>query len=215
MDPSPVRFTLEPLNETCFVLASDAPRDMHALTAYWLQHPPPWLLNLTPIEQQCMIEVSPDMDRWQLQRIIQQAYNDVANTPQVLLQQHTLTINTDGALDIDTVMIHSGMAASEIYHMLAAQPLTVEAVGFAPGFAYLGRIPEKLQLPRMATPRTHVPAGSFAIASHYAAVYPQASPGGWHILGLCDAVLFAPESDKPNTLAVGDSVQLAFTGGLV
>ncbi len=62
--------------------------------------------------------------------------------------------------------------------------------GFAPGFAYLTGLDPALELPRRATPRTRVPAGSVAIAAAYSAVYPTASPGGWHLIGRTAAVLF-------------------------
>jgi KipI family sensor histidine kinase inhibitor len=55
--------------------------------------------------------------------------------------------------------------------------------GFAPGFAYLSGLDSSLQLPRRNTPRTRVPAGTVAIAATYSAVYPQESPGGWHLIG--------------------------------
>ena len=69
--------------------------------------------------------------------------------------------------------------------------------GFAPGFAYLRGLDPALHLPRRATPRTRVPAGAVAIADTYAAVYPSASPGGWHLLGHTDARLWDAEREPP------------------
>jgi KipI family sensor histidine kinase inhibitor len=83
----------------------------------------------------------------------------------------------------------------------------VGAIGFAPGFAYLGMLDARLVLPRRSTPRTHVPAGSVAIAEQQTAIYPQASPGGWHLLGLCPWPMFSLAGTAPCRLALGDRVR--------
>ena len=80
-------------------------------------------------------------------------------------------------------------------------------LGFAPGFAYLGELPERLRVPRLATPRVRVPAGSVAIASAMSAVYPHASPGGWRILGRTDTALWDPAATPPARLRPGDKVR--------
>jgi KipI family sensor histidine kinase inhibitor len=79
-------------------------------------------------------------------------------------------------------------------------------VGFQPGFAYLGDLDERLRLPRRDTPRAAVPAGSVAIALHHTAVYPSASPGGWHIIGRTDVGVFDAQSGKA-LFAPGDRVR--------
>ena len=83
--------------------------------------------------------------------------------------------------------------------------------GFAPGFAYLTGLDPALQLPRRATPRTRVPAGSVAIAAGYSAVYPTTSPGGWHLVGHTDAVLFDADRDPPALIAPGTTVHFVPT----
>ena len=79
--------------------------------------------------------------------------------------------------------------------------------GFAPGFGYLTGLPDDLHVPRRATPRTRVPAGSVALAGPYAGVYPQASPGGWQLVGRTDAVLFDVDRDPPALLMPGTTVR--------
>lgn len=84
----------------------------------------------------------------------------------------------------------------------------VDFFGFAPGFAYLTGLPVHLHLPRRATPRTKVPAGAVAIAASYSAIYPQASPGGWHLLGTTEVELFNPsQAHRPSLLQPGDRVR--------
>lgn len=84
---------------------------------------------------------------------------------------------------------------------------TVGFCGFAPGFGYLRGLDPRLHLPRRATPRASVPSGSVAIAAEFAAVYPRASPGGWHLLGRTDAILFDPRRDPPSLLSPGTRVR--------
>lgn len=83
--------------------------------------------------------------------------------------------------------------------------------GFAPGFGYLTGLDPILHVPRRATPRTRVPAGSVAIAEAFSAVYPTASPGGWQLLGRTDVVLFDPSRTPPALLAPGTRVRFVPT----
>lgn len=83
----------------------------------------------------------------------------------------------------------------------------VNAIGFAPGFAYLGDVPTTIATPRLATPRARVPKGSVGIAGVQTAVYPATSPGGWNIIGNCPIPLFDLSKQPVMPLSVGDSVQ--------
>jgi KipI family sensor histidine kinase inhibitor len=93
--------------------------------------------------------------------------------------------------DLDHLAAIVGVDVDAIIAMHAGQTYAVEMMGFAPGFAYLtGLDPRLAALPRRATPRTRVPAGSLAIAGGYTAVYPFDSPGGWHLIGRVDEAMF-------------------------
>jgi KipI family sensor histidine kinase inhibitor len=91
--------------------------------------------------------------------------------------------------------------------VLRETEFVVAFCGFAPGFGYLTGLPEHRQLPRLATPRTRVPAGSVALAGPYAGIYPHSSPGGWLLVGRTDAVLFDLDSDPPALLTPGTQVR--------
>jgi inhibitor of KinA len=80
-------------------------------------------------------------------------------------------------------------------------------IGFTPGWAYLGPLPEQLRLPRRSVPRTHVPPGSVAMAGAQTGVYPLPTPGGWHLIGRTSLRLFLPQSDPPSLLRTGDRVK--------
>ena len=95
----------------------------------------------------------------------------------------------------------------DVIELHSAAQYRVGALGFAPGFAYMRELDARLALPRRSTPRTRIPAGSVAIAERQTAVYPQASPGGWHLLGLCPLPLFDLHAESPCLLQIGDCVR--------
>jgi KipI family sensor histidine kinase inhibitor len=112
--------------------------------------------------------------------------------------------------DLADVAAALGRAPTEVADLHAGATYTVETMGFAPGFAYLAGLPAALELPRRATPRTRVPAGSIAIAGAHTAVYPFASPGGWHLIGrVVDTVMFTAAGAL---LALGDRVRFVRAG---
>lgn len=80
-------------------------------------------------------------------------------------------------------------------------------LGFTPGFAYLLGLPDALHMPRRATPRTRVPAGSVAIGGAQTGVYPRDTPGGWHLIGRTSLNLFDPARDPPALLTPGMRVR--------
>jgi len=84
---------------------------------------------------------------------------------------------------------------------------TAAFFGFAPGFSYLAGLDSRLHLPRRATPRPRIQAGSVAIAADFTSVYPTDSPGGWHLLGHTDAVLWDVARSEPALLAPGCRVR--------
>lgn len=112
----------------------------------------------------------------------------------------------DGANDLDLVSAKTGLSHQEIIQAHTSVTYKVYAVGFAPGFGYMGDIPELLQCERLATPRKLVPKGAVAIADRQTAVYPSASPGGWHLLGLCPLNLIDAQTHEAK-LNVGDRVK--------
>lgn len=132
----------------------------------------------------------------------------VAAAPGDAAVEVTLPVSYDGP-DLAVVAEATGLAVDEVVRLHAATVYTAAFTGFAPGFAYLTGLPEQLQLPRRAEPRTRVPAGSVAVADVYTAVYPRESPGGWNLLGTTDAVLFDPDRVPAALLAPGTRVRFA------
>ncbi|MDR7483074.1 MAG: 5-oxoprolinase subunit PxpB [Armatimonadota bacterium] len=109
--------------------------------------------------------------------------------------------------DLEAVAAALGLSAAEVVALHAGTTYRVYMLGFSPGFPYLGLLPEALRLPRRATPRTRVPAGSVAIADAFAGIYAQDTAGGWHLLGRTPVRLFDPARPDPFLLAPGDRVR--------
>jgi 5-oxoprolinase (ATP-hydrolysing) subunit B len=118
-----------------------------------------------------------------------------------------IAVHYDGP-DLGEVAVITGLAVDDVIAAHAAPTYTVSFCGFRAGFPYLSGLDHRLAVvPRLATPRTRVPAGSVAIAAGQAGVYPEAAPGGWRILGTTDAVLFDARRNPPNLVAPGDQVR--------
>lgn len=100
-----------------------------------------------------------------------------------------------------------GIATDELVQRHSSASYTVAMIGFAPGFPYLLGLPDSLALPRLATPRTRVPAGSVAIGGSQTGIYPRESPGGWRLLGRTPLVLFDAARASPALLMPGDQVR--------
>ena len=115
-----------------------------------------------------------------------------------------LAVTYDGP-DLDVVAEHWGCGPGEVGSRHRATEFVSAFCGFAPGFAYLSGL--EVEVPRLATPRTRVPAGSVAVAGTWCGVYPADSPGGWRIIGRTEADLWDPRHEQPALLAPGTRVR--------
>lgn len=109
--------------------------------------------------------------------------------------------------DLGEIAAHARMSTGGVIELHSSVSYHVYMLGFSPGFPYMGSVPEPLAIPRLATPRIAVPAGSVGIAGHQTGIYPSATPGGWHIIGRTPFVLYRPNSADPFLLRPGDVVQ--------
>jgi len=119
---------------------------------------------------------------------------------------HRIPVHYDGP-DLEPVAARLGFTAQEVAAIHCRPIYRVFMVGFVPGWAYLGPLPEELALPRLHIPRTQVPAGSVAIAGRQTGIYPLPTPGGWHLIGRTSVRLFLPDSDPPCLFRAGDRVK--------
>jgi len=111
------------------------------------------------------------------------------------------------ALDLDEVAKKANLPAEEVATRHAAGEYRVLMMGFTPGHAYMGGLDAKLAVPRRASPRAVVPAGSVAIANEQTVVYPYAISGGWNVIGRTPMVLFDAARSRPSLLWPGDRVR--------
>ncbi|MEP1469437.1 MAG: 5-oxoprolinase subunit PxpB [Halieaceae bacterium] len=114
--------------------------------------------------------------------------------------------------DLPGIAQRAGLSTDEVIALHSGADYRVYAIGFAPGFAYLGQVDERIAAPRLATPRQKVPRGAVAIADRQTAVYPAVSPGGWNLIGRCPVRMFDPDADPTMPVSVGDIVRFTPIG---
>ncbi|MEV4507702.1 allophanate hydrolase subunit 1 [Dactylosporangium sp. NPDC049525] len=115
-----------------------------------------------------------------------------------------IPVTFDGP-DLESVATLVGTSKDAVVTALTDAVFRVAFGGFAPGFAYLSGLP--WSVPRLASPRPRVPAGSVGLAAEFAGIYPTASPGGWQLVGRTDTVLFDIDRTPPALLTPGRTVR--------
>jgi KipI family sensor histidine kinase inhibitor len=115
--------------------------------------------------------------------------------------------STESGPDLALLANNAGLSVDDVIAIHQSQEYRVYAIGFAPGFAYLGEVDERIAAARLATPRQKVPRGAVGIADRQTAVYPAVSPGGWNLIGLCPQRMFDPAASPTMPVAVGDRVK--------
>jgi len=109
--------------------------------------------------------------------------------------------------DLNDVAALHRLSPEEVVRRHCSRPYYAYFLGFAPGFAYLGDLPEEIATPRLESPRKQVPAGSVAIAGRQTAVYPFATPGGWRLLGRTPVRVFRGGRKPAPLISIGDQVR--------
>ncbi|WP_431275510.1 5-oxoprolinase/urea amidolyase family protein [Variovorax ureilyticus] len=122
-----------------------------------------------------------------------------------------IPVTYDGE-DLEDVARLLGISAQEVIRRHTGSDYTVAFTGFAPGFAYLTGGHPSFDLPRRATPRTRIPAGAVGLAGTFSGVYPQASPGGWQIIGVTATPMWDLSRERPALLQPGQRVRFVDAG---
>lgn len=184
---------------------------VHALAARIRAHSPAWLHDLVPAYTS--LGVFFDTDAIDADRarawLDAQCEGDFETTTAHAARPIEIPVCYGGAFgeDLDAAAAELGLASAELIARHSAATYTVAMIGFAPGFPYLIGLDPALALPRLATPRTRVPAGSVAIGGAQTGIYPRESPGGWRLIGRTPLALFDPQRAAPSRLAPGDLVR--------
>ncbi|MBC3764390.1 5-oxoprolinase subunit PxpB [Neptunicella marina] len=135
---------------------------------------------------------------------VQSVSNGEAGSKDVVIPVY---YSLDTGPDLERIATHHQIDVEKVIELHQSQSYLVYAIGFAPGFAYLGSVPPQIAMPRLSTPRKRVPKGAVAIADRQTAVYPAASPGGWNIIGNSPMTLFDPSANPVMPFNVGDRVR--------
>lgn len=167
------------------------------------------LIDLVPSYTTLMVHydltrLTPDQAR----ELIHQALTDLAPDPQATGRRHVLPVWYDLSVGPELTLLakRSGLSVSEVIAHHSEREYQVFALGFAPGFAFMGLVEEILAAPRLNTPRKRVAAGSVGIAERQTAAYPVVSPGGWNLIGRTPSKLFDRQREGYSLMQPGDTV---------
>ncbi|WMJ01454.1 5-oxoprolinase subunit PxpB [Pseudomonas chlororaphis subsp. aurantiaca] len=147
----------------------------------------------------------------QARELIDMALTDLTPDSRTGGQRHVLPVWYDLSVgpELSLLSRRSGLSVNEVIRCHSEREYQVFALGFAPGFAFMGLVDEVLAAPRLDTPRKRVAAGSVGIAERQTAAYPVVSPGGWNLIGRTPSRLFDRERDGYSLMQPGDSVRFA------
>ena len=109
--------------------------------------------------------------------------------------------------DLESLAMLHQLSVDDVIRIHTRKTYRVFMIGFLPGFAYMGKVDEKIATPRHATPRTNIKAGSVGIAGSQTGIYPMSSPGGWQLVGQTPIKIFETTKEKPCLLKAGDKIQ--------
>ncbi|MDQ2940824.1 MAG: 5-oxoprolinase subunit PxpB [Chloroflexota bacterium] len=199
---------IQPFGEAALLVDVGDWRRAHALLASLDREPIVGVVDLVPGMETLLVELDPSAS---LEVAASELERRLATLPGEAPSGREQVIPTcyggELGLDLDDVARLTGLTTDQVVASHTAAPLQVQLIGFAPGFAYIGDLPEALRVPRLETPRTRTPPGSVAVAGRQTGIYPAALPGGWRVIGRTPITLFDPHRDPPAYLAPGDLVR--------
>lgn len=215
-------FVVETLGEDTLLLRFGDAVDIsinqrvHACAAALRRERPAWLIDIVPAFT--TLAVCVDLDafadadeplaeahRWLASR----RFDEPAAASTTSPRSHTIGVRYGGEFgpDLAALAAHAGLSPKQLIDRHCAAEYRVGMLGFAPGFPYLIGMDPALAVPRHATPRTRVSAGSVGIAGAQTGIYPRSGPGGWQIIGRTEASLFDAAREEPALLQPGDIVR--------
>ena len=171
---------------------------------------PSGVIELVPTYRSLLVHYDPMVVRHEsAAALVLDAAGQLPDDPGEPARVVTIPVMYGGAAgpDLADVAAHAGLGEAEVVNLHAAGDYLVFMIGFMPGFPYLGGLHPAIATPRLATPRTRVPAGSVGIAGAQTGIYPAESPGGWRLIGRTPVRLFDPRLDPPVLVQAGDHLR--------
>lgn len=168
------------------------------------------VIDLVPSYASLLVIYNIDQcDHYEARRQLREALKDTDAKESVGGQLVTLPsyYSLESGPDLELIAERGKLSVDDVIEIHLQGEYRVYAIGFAPGFAFLGEVDERIAAPRLATPRQKVPRGSVAIADRQTAVYPAQSPGGWNLIGLCPTRMFDPDKVPSMPVQVGDRIR--------
>jgi len=165
------------------------------------------VIDLVPSYTTLMIQT--DLPPLEARRLIEQALRDVRPSDQGEGQRHEIPVWYDPQVgpELDLIARRAGLSREAVIALHSGTDYPVFALGFAPGFGFMGLVDERLASPRLPTPRQRVAAGSVGIAERQTAAYPAVSPGGWNLIGRTPVTQFDRHREGYSLLQPGDRVR--------
>lgn len=188
----------------------DIHRQVLALDYALNREPFPGLRETVPTYRSLLVHYDPLQLPWdEALRYVTDALRRSAEVPMPEPAEVEIPVIYGGEFgpDLEFVAEHSGLSVDEVIRLHASVPYTVYMLGFAPGFVYLGGLPDRLATPRLPTPRPSVPAGAVGIAGRQTGIYALSTPGGWRIIGRTPRTMLDLQQDPPTLLKPGDRVR--------
>ena len=183
---------------------------VHALAAYINASPLEGVTETVPAYSTLLIHYDPlilafgQTQEWVHSKLVQ-VEAEVSRKPQRI--EVPLQYGGSYGVDLDFIAGYHGLHVEDVIRIHSETVYTVYMMGFTPGFPYMGKLDDAIATPRLETPRTHVPAGTVAIAGSQTGIYPIDSPGGWRLIGHTSLCLFDPNSESPFLFSPSDEVR--------
>jgi len=168
--------------------------------------------NLHPGYTSLLVDFDPlQMNHEELAAIVERAANAAGAHAERQPNLVSVPVCYDPELgpDLLDLAAYAKISPEEVIRIHSSATYLVYFLGFSPGFAYMGGLPDKLHMPRLATPRTHVAGGTVGIAGSQTGIYPVDSGGGWRLIGRTPWRMFDPHTQPPTRLQPGDTVRFS------
>jgi inhibitor of KinA len=176
------------------------------------KNPLPEIIDIIPSFRSCLIHFdSGRISATHLISLLREREEEIhrLEVPDPVTHEIPVRYGGDFGPDLSFVSSFAGLDQEEVIAIHTATVYTVFAVGFMPGFPYLGILDKRLYAPRLETPRVKVPKGSVGLAQLQTGIYPFDSPGGWQIIGKTDVVLFDFQNEPYSLFQIGDKVKFS------